>query len=149
MQALCQAEVVGEDLLAHLDEFLSDPLIDDQSPPAVQQDYARDLVRGVWEALAAIDGRIAASCEHWEVRRLSAVDRNILRVAVRELTDPDALVPPRVVIDEAIEIARVFGTAQSPAFVNGVLDAIRKKLDAAVPATGGAAAPPPARATEA
>ena len=69
---------------------------------------------------------IAGVSDHWDVSRMGVVDRNILRPALYELVEqPD--VPVRVVIDEAIEIGREFGEAQTPQFINGVLDAIWKR----------------------
>ena len=65
--------------------------------------------------------------EHWELQRLSPVERNVIRVALVEL--PAGEVPPKVVINEAIEIGRLFGGAESPAFINGILDALWKQRD--------------------
>jgi transcription antitermination protein NusB len=87
------------------------------------QAFARELVDGVRANRVRIDELIAASAEHWRLPRLSRVDRNLLRLATFELLGrPD--VPASVAIDEAIEIARRFGSEDSPAFVNGVLDHI-------------------------
>jgi N utilization substance protein B len=70
---------------------------------------------------AEIDRRIADVAENWSVERMAVVDRNILRLGVYELLyQPDT--PPRVVINEAVELAKRFGSAESPAFVNGILD---------------------------
>jgi N utilization substance protein B len=74
-----------------------------------------------------VDGLIAGAVEHWRFERLSRVDLNVLRLAVYELTTPPAL-PPEIAINEAVEIARRFGTAESAAFVNGVLDQISARL---------------------
>lgn len=90
---------------------------------AKQDSFARVLVHGVVEHIASIDGSIGAASRNWSVARMSRVDRNIIRVATFEinyLTD----VPPNVSINEAIEIAKRFGTDDSPMFVNGVLDKI-------------------------
>jgi len=77
--------------------------------------------------LAQCDELIAASIIKWQFHRLSPVDKSILRLAVYQLKFcPD--IPPRVVINEAIELAKKFSTDKSPAFVNGVLDAVLKKL---------------------
>ena len=78
---------------------------------------------------------ISEVSDHWEVSRMAVVDRNILRMAIYELVErPD--VPARVVIDEAIEIAREFGDAETPQFINGVLDAVWKKHPACRVARG-------------
>lgn len=87
------------------------------------QVFAAELVRGVSEHRERIDQVIAASCEHWRLERLSSVDLNILRIAAYELLVRREA-PANVVIDEAIEIAKRFGTKDSATFVNGVLDHI-------------------------
>ena len=79
------------------------------------------------EHRADIDGLITQSTEHWRFERLSHVDLNVLRVATYELSYTRE-VPPSVVMDEAIEIARRFGTEESAVFVNGVLDQIATRL---------------------
>jgi N utilization substance protein B len=92
--------------------------------------FAIDLVRGVIERQAVIDEKISRYALNYELRRIAAVDRNVLRLAIYEmLYVPD--VPPIVAINEAIEIAKRFGTEESGRFVNGVLD--RVKLDLSRP----------------
>ena len=87
--------------------------------------YAQTLVRGTLEHLEEIDALIRRQAEHWRLERMPAVDRNILRLAVFEfLYETD--VPKLVILDEAIELAKEFGTEQSGRFVNGVLDGILK-----------------------
>ena len=88
-------------------------------------DYARHLVRGTLANLEQIDALIRKQAEHWRLERMPAVDRNILRLAIYEfLYETD--VPKLVILDEAIELAKQFGTEQSGRFVNGVLDGILK-----------------------
>jgi N utilization substance protein B len=87
------------------------------------QQFARDLVAAAAERAAEIDELITASSKNWRIDRMSRVDRNILRLGTCELiTFKD--VPLKVVINEAVELAKRFGTAESSAFVNGVLDRI-------------------------
>lgn len=87
--------------------------------------YARSLLGGLAEALPAVDARIQAHLANWRLERLTAIDRGILRIGTFELTSmPD--VPTRVVIHEAIRLAERYGTAESPRFVNGVLDAVAR-----------------------
>ncbi len=87
--------------------------------------YAQTLVKGTLEHREEIDDIIRRQAEHWRLERMPAVDRNILRLAVFEfLYETD--VPQLVVLDEAIELAKEFGTEQSGRFVNGVLDGILK-----------------------
>jgi N utilization substance protein B len=89
--------------------------------------YARTLVTGTKANQAAIDDLLGRVTEHWELERMAVVDRNILRLAVYELGwQPD--VPPKVAINEAIEIAKKFGTRESSRFINGVLDRVGKEL---------------------
>ena len=88
-------------------------------------EYAKSLVRGTLEHLDQIDKLIRQQAEHWRLERMPPVDRNILRLAVYEfLFEMD--VPKLVILDEAIELAKEFGTEQSGRFVNGVLDGILK-----------------------
>lgn len=95
--------------------------------------FADALVRGVASMLAELDQRIAVASAHWRVDRMTRVDRNVLRVGAYELAHcPD--VPRPVAIDEAVELAKRFGTEESSSFVNGVLDRIaedcgRAKVD--------------------
>src|SRR4030095_11164369 len=85
--------------------------------------FGEALVRGVLAGREQIDATIAAASEHWRLERLSRVDANVIRIAVYEMTTPPAL-PIEIAINEAIEIARKFGTGESAAFVNGVLDQV-------------------------
>jgi N utilization substance protein B len=88
-------------------------------------EYAKRLVRGTLEHVEQIDQLIRQQAEHWRLERMPPVDRNILRLAVYEfLFETD--VPKLVILDEAIELAKEFGTEQSGRFVNGVLDGILK-----------------------
>ena len=88
--------------------------------------FARRLFTGAAEKRDDIDALIADQAEHWRVSRMAAVDRNIIRMAVFEMMhEKDA--PPLVVIDEAVELAKRFGSDRSSQFVNGVLDGIMKK----------------------
>jgi N utilization substance protein B len=86
--------------------------------------------------LPEIDERIRRYCENYEFRRISPVDRNVLRLAIYEMLYRDDI-PPVVSINEAIELAKTFGGAESGRFVNGILDRVRKDLDrpARVPLT--------------
>lgn len=119
MQALCQWDVQRDASPPALADFLAT-----QHPPDDVVAYADALVRGFWEHDARFDGLIAAASTRWDVPRMSPVDRNTMRVAVVELDRGDP--PPKVVINEAIEIARAYGNADSARFVNGVLDDVWK-----------------------
>jgi N utilization substance protein B len=122
MQALYQLDTQGADLLERLGEFFVD-----NSPDDFVRRLAADWCKGTWENLTQCDELITASTIKWKLSRLSSVDKSILRLAVYQLKFCEDI-PPKVVINEAIELAKKFSTTQSPAFVNGVLDAVRKKL---------------------
>jgi N utilization substance protein B len=92
------------------------------------REFAQGLVEGVMKEREALDRIIAGSADNWRVERMAVVDRNILRVAVYELAWlPDT--PPIVVLDEAIEVGKKYGSEQSGSFINGILDAVRKRVE--------------------
>jgi transcription antitermination factor NusB len=101
--------------------------------------FARELVAGVIEHAAEIDHLIRDASEHWRLERLPLVDKGILRVAVFEMGWRDD-VPARVSIDEAVEIGKIFGGDDTPAFINGVLDKIFATLAASGRLAGNSAA---------
>jgi transcription antitermination protein NusB len=123
LQFLYQLDVNGaSDPSAFEGEFWSRHPVD-----AEARAFADTLVRGSKEHQGRIDELIARYAEHWDLDRMAVVDRNILRLAVYELMLA-AEVPPKVAINEAIEIAKKFGTADSGRFINGVLDRIHREL---------------------
>jgi N utilization substance protein B len=89
--------------------------------------YADACVRGVLEAGALLDQQIAAASQNWRVERMARVDRNVLRLGPWELVH-QANVPRAVVLDEAVELAKAYGTDDSSAFVNGVLNKVADAL---------------------
>jgi len=91
--------------------------------------FALELAEGVLADLPAIDALVARAAENWEMHRIAVVDRNILRLATHEMLSQDEI-PPKVSINEAIELAKRFSTGQSGAFVNGLLDRILRDLTA-------------------
>jgi transcription antitermination protein NusB len=90
--------------------------------------FADELFEGTIAQADSIDKLVAKLSENWRLDRLAAVDRSILRLAIYELRSATA--PPRVVIDEALELAKKFSSAESPAFLNGILDSAFKSLEA-------------------
>jgi len=92
------------------------------------REFAQPLIEGMVAHLPEIDERIRRYCENYEFRRISAVDRNVLRLAIYEMLYRDDI-PPVVSINEAIELAKAYGGADSGRFVNGILDRVRKDLD--------------------
>lgn len=96
------------------------------SQVAPEERYAHLLAAGVLEKRHEIDSAIESCSENWSVERMSVIDRNILRLAVYELLYcPET--PYKVVIDEAVELAKTYGTEESSAFVNGVLDKVYRE----------------------
>lgn len=88
--------------------------------------FAEELVREVAQHFEQLDEAISRRARNWRVSRMTAVDRNILRLGAFELMHSDT--PPAVVLNEAIELAHRFGSDASPAFVNGILDAVARSL---------------------
>lgn len=120
---LYQWDVRGDEVLPELDELL----VKDRREPDVA-DYVKILVRGTIEKRAEIDKRISDAAEHWRIERMAVVDRNVMRMATFEMAFRGEDVPAKVAINEAIELAKRFSTEQSGAFVNGVLDRVRRGL---------------------
>lgn len=113
----------GSGLLAATPGMSPENVLPDKPREEVRA-FAEELVRGTLFHLVEVDRLITASADNWRLDRMSAVDRNILRLAVFEsqfYTDPT---PPAVVIDEAVELAKRYGTVESGRFVNGILDHI-------------------------
>jgi N utilization substance protein B len=95
--------------------------------PDAHRDFANELVRGTTARLDEIDRLLAARAANWRVARMAVLDRLVLRLATFELLGmPDT--PPKVVINEAIELARVYSGEEAVGFVNGVLDGVRKEI---------------------
>ena len=111
---------------ANLDEALAGFWKQTEEPQNVQV-FANDLLRGALEKLPEVDAKIRTLADNWDFERLAVVDRNILRLAIYEMFyRPE--IPPVVSINEAIEIAKKFSTAESGAFVNGLLDKVKKDV---------------------
>lgn len=123
MQALYQLDVQGPDVLEQLARFFQE-----SDPDEFVRDLASEWSKGTWKNLEKCDELITGSTIKWQFTRLSPVDKSILRLSVYQLkfcTD----IPPKVVINEAIELAKKYSTDKSPAFVNGVLDAVLRKIE--------------------
>ena len=139
LQALCLYDALGDTFDGQLDAFLSDganhaDLHWRRAPAPTTVSFARELAQGAWAQRAASDELLRQHVTGWSVPRMQPVDRSILRLGLFELLCcPDR--PYQVVLNEAVELARRFGSAESPAFVNGALDGIRRKLAAAAAPT--------------
>lgn len=117
LQALYEIDSSG-----HASEQTLQHLIEDSRLPDEGATFANDLVRGVLQARAQLDQIIARHAPEWPVAQLAIVDRNILRIALHELLHNDD-VPIKVAINEAVELAKTFGSDTAPRFINGVLGA--------------------------
>lgn len=91
------------------------------------REYADEIVQGVWDSREKIDAIIVRASQNWRLERMTRVDRNVLRLAAWELLHQPN-VPRAVILDEAVELAKRFGTEESSSFVNGVLDRIANDL---------------------
>ena len=98
------------------------------APDFDDQGFAKDIISGVMKNITKIDTYISKYATEWPLEQITIVDRNILRIGVFELVFTDDI-PAKVAINEAIEIAKTFGSESSGKFVNGVLGAIYKKMD--------------------
>jgi transcription antitermination factor NusB len=122
LQILYQFDLRGDEVLEDLDSIL------ERSGKARDvTEFTRALVTGTAALSEEADRQIAEVAEHWDVRRMAAIDRNILRMAVFEMRERDDI-PTKVSINEAIELGKKYSTGQSGAFINGILDRIRRAL---------------------
>ena len=123
LQILYQVDVRKDELRDDIDALF----LDTEEPEDVVQ-FARLLVDGTLASREEADALITEVAEHWDIRRMAAVDRNILRLAIHEMTSrPD--IPEKVSINEAIELGKKFSTEQSGSFINGILDRIRRQIE--------------------
>jgi len=128
-----QARALTVQVLFHMEFGQDDPeesfrLISENfdSPPEIL-DFSRQQVLGIWKNREDLDKLISQASKHWRLERMSRVDRNILRVGVFEMLFMKDI-PPKVSIDEAVELGKTFGTEESGAFINGILDNIYNAL---------------------
>jgi N utilization substance protein B len=123
LQFLYQLDLHGDDDPApHAADFWARHPVDEQT-----RVFAEALVHGTKENQAKADDLIRQYAEHWALERMAVVDRNVLRLAVYEMLWGGG-VPTKVVINEAIEIAKKFGTGDSSRFINGILDRVHREL---------------------
>lgn len=118
LQCLYEADAVGHDLHAILERNLERVAL-----PQEQVDFLQDVVDGAWQRRAEMDALIQRFAPAWPVSQLPVVDRSILRLAIYELLYHRGA-PPKVAINEAVELAKAFGSESSPRFVNGVLASV-------------------------
>lgn len=140
LQALYQVDLADSDPLEALRAAWGSEA---QKPDAKAVDFAESLVRGVIERREKLDAAIERYSHRWRVERMSRIDRNILRLAAFELMFGPAM-PPRVVLNEAIELAKRYGSEDSSAFINGILDRVAAEIsEVKVAGDEGEAAEPP------
>ncbi|MBI2447472.1 MAG: transcription antitermination factor NusB [Candidatus Omnitrophica bacterium] len=123
LKALYQIEMTKDNCPDSLATFWSDHKAEEDV-----KEFAAGLVSGTIENLKKIDEVIARHTDNWEISRMAKVDRNIMRMAAYELLFRDDI-PPRVSINEAVDIAKKYGDMESGKFVNGVLDSIKGEID--------------------
>lgn len=120
LQTLFQTEFAPQVSYSHLLDILGEA----HDKEVIQ--YADDIVKGVQTYKAEIDGRIQSSSAHWKVDRMATIDRNIARIAVWEMQFSRESVKPNIAINEAIEVAKKYGSTESAGFLNGLLDQVAK-----------------------
>ena len=127
VQMLYQWEVGRQPMPEVIRSFWTHAPAASASYPEALQAFASTLAAGTVEHVAELDRHLAEAAKNWRVERMNVMDRLILRLAIYELVyTPD--VPPLVVIDEALELARTFSTDEAVKFINGILDAVRRTL---------------------
>jgi transcription antitermination protein NusB len=125
LQVLYQWDMTKRPVQEAISSFYDTLGADSQDPPPGRDEFMEELATGASQMAPDIDHRIAEKSENWRLERMPIVDRNILRLAIYEMSRQKT--PPAVVIDEALELARQFSGEGSVAFINGILDAVHKK----------------------
>jgi transcription antitermination factor NusB len=123
LQFLYQLDLRGESVMEDLEAFLKEATRDRQV-----QEFSLRLVLGTKDLRPELDEMLGKVARNWDLRRMATIDRNVLRMAIFELLYCEDI-PPKVSINEAIELGKRFSTGQSGAFINGILDKILKNLN--------------------
>jgi N utilization substance protein B len=126
VQILYQCDLRNLDADEAIRNFYGGLYTEENDDPPAPDLFMEELVRGTLERREELDKEIEEFSANWRIERMAAVDRNILRLAVFELLEKKN--PPPVVIDEALELAHRFSGDESAKFINGVLDAVRRKI---------------------
>ena len=122
LQVLCEVDTVRHDA----EEVLDRRIVNENFSHSAEE-FLQELSNGVLEKLPEIDEIIAKFAPTWPMNQMAVVDRNLLRMAIYEMV-MDAETPPKVAINEAVELAKVFGSESSPKFVNGVLGSVMQTV---------------------
>ena len=125
LQVLYQWDMTKQPVEQVISSFYETLYSEDEKPAPGRDEFMEELVTGTSEMATAIDDRIVAKSENWKIDRMPVVDRNILRLAIYEMSRQET--PAAVVIDEALELARQFSGEESVGFVNGILDAVHRE----------------------
>ena len=121
LQALYQLDLQGDDFIPEIGNFVSD-----EEEDASTAQFAIKIAKGVVVEIEVIDNTIRKVAQNWDIERMAVIDRNILRMATHEILHMDEI-PPKVSINEAIELGKRFSTKNSGAFINGILDRIKTR----------------------
>ena len=124
MKILYQMDIKGEQANSIFEDFWDS---NSETPPEIKE-FAEKIALGTEENLNKIDNLISSIALNWKLERMGYIDRNILRMAAYEIFFLDEI-PPVVSINEAIEIAKIYGTEDSPKFINGILNKIKEKRE--------------------
>ncbi len=120
LKILYRIEISRDSLEASLEDFWSREEVEKEV-----QDFANAIAKGTHENLPRIDDVISKYAENWELRRMAVIDKNVLRMSVYEMLYREDI-PPKVSINEAIDLAKKYGDVDSGKFVNGILDKVKK-----------------------
>lgn len=125
LQVLYQADITGDNYAECLENFWQG--LEDIVEPTVKE-FTLELVKGVRDNLETIDKRISEYAANWQIERMAFIDRNVLRLSCYELVFRNDI-PPKVSINEAVELAKKFSGIEAGKFVNGILDKIKSEKD--------------------
>jgi transcription antitermination factor NusB len=125
LQILYQVDIRGEELGSIAEDFFNTRLCDDDMPEPSIKEFALNLAKGTLEHIQSIDSIITSYAQNWQLERMAVIDRNIMRMACYELLHIDDI-PPKVSINEAVDLAKKYGDTDSGKFVNGILDKVKK-----------------------
>ena len=126
LQMLYELEIRKEPLKSFLDEFWKMPFKERESVEKQVKDFANSLVEGTIEHISEIDKLISSYAQNWQLKRMAVIDKNIIRMGAFELLFLEGI-PPKVSLNEAVELAKKYGDTESSKFVNGILDRVNKE----------------------
>ena len=124
LKILYQTDITGRDINRTIEAFFAEEENQEHTEPQIEE-FCKRLVLGVHGNIAQIDQKISQYATNWQLKRMAIIDRNVLRLGVFELQHTSDI-PPKVTINEAVELAKKYGDLESSKFVNGILDNIHK-----------------------